>query len=67
MADFCPTSPTGKHSLGGTFATVTYKAEFEPVQYGEAAEDTLYKRTEFIISTCGCGHSVKKRLKVDHE
>jgi hypothetical protein len=63
-ADYCPTSPSGKHTLAGTFATVSYKAEFEPVQYGKKAEDTLYRRVEYILTTCQCSYSQKRKIKV---
>lgn len=36
------------------------KADFVPVEYGQSSEDTLYKRVEYAILSCGCGEAVKK-------
>ncbi len=63
----CPTGPTGKHTFAGNFATVTQRAAFEPVSFGETAEDTLYRRVEYVITTCGCGQSWKRKVNIDHE
>lgn len=38
------------------------KSDFEPVEYGNSAEDTLYKRVEYSLLACPCGTVMKKRL-----
>ena len=63
MNNECPSSPSGRHSLGGTFATVSYKADFEPTTYGDTAQETLYRRVEYVVSTCMCGFSSKRKVK----
>jgi hypothetical protein len=63
MSNDCPTSPSGKHILAGSYADVKRVSDFEPVQYGAAATDTLYKRVEYSISTCQCGYSQKRKIK----
>jgi hypothetical protein len=68
MNNPCPNNPRGsQHTLAGDYATVSTKAEFEPVEYGKTAEDTRYKRVEYVTSVCSCGYSQKKRLQYIYE
>ena len=39
------------------------KSEFEPVEFGKTASDTLYRRVEYTVSVCGCGASLKKKVE----
>lgn len=61
--EYCPSSKSGKHYF---MNPPTYRTDFEPVQYGESAEDTLYKRVEYTISVCACGMSVKRRVRYEN-
>lgn len=55
----CPNNHNGLHHFTYTVGSGT-KNEFEPQQYGERMEDTLYKRVEYSVLACACG-SVKKQ------
>lgn len=55
----CPNSRDGQHHFTYSVGPGT-KNEFEPQQYGERVEDTLYKRVEYSVLACACG-SVKKQ------
>jgi hypothetical protein len=62
--DNCPTSRDGQHNY---FITVGsgLKSDFEPVQYGESAADTLYRRVEFSYMACKCGQAIKRKVQVE--
>lgn len=54
----CPSSRSRKHY----FTMFQVKADFEPVEFGLAAEDTKYKRVEYSYLFCNCGASKKKKI-----
>lgn len=57
----CPTSRDGLHHY--TYSVGSgLKADFEPVEYGKSAEDTLYRRVESSMLACSCGLVLKQRI-----
>jgi uncharacterized protein (UPF0212 family) len=67
MADFtdCPNCRDGTHSY---FISVGsgLKSDFEPVSYGDSAEDTRYKRVEYSYMACKmCGQAIKRKVRVE--
>jgi len=60
----CPTSRDAIHHYTYTVAAGV-KSEYEPVQYGESREATLYKRVEYSQMACSCGEVLKKKVRVE--
>lgn len=42
------------------FYVFQIKADFEPIMYGDTAQETAYKRIEYAYMYCGCGEVLKK-------
>jgi hypothetical protein len=59
--DTCTSSKSGRHFFSNIVMT---KADFEPVEYGASAEDTRYKRVEYVILACNCAAAKKSRVDV---
>lgn len=64
MTDICPSSKSGRHFFSNIVMT---KADFEPTEYGAKAEDTRYKRVEYVILACNCAAAIKTRVKLADE
>lgn len=60
--NICPNSKTGRHYYTTVVMT---KSDFEPQEYGESAEQTLYKRVEYTTLACNCGVVVKRKVRVE--
>jgi len=43
------------------------RSDFEPVQIGESAADTLYRRVEYSLLACTCGRTVKQKVVYDEQ
>lgn len=41
------------------------KSDFEAVQYGQVAAETLYKRVEYSYLACSCGETRKAKIVVE--
>lgn len=42
------------------------KSDFEPVSYGESAQDTLYRRVEYSYLSCRwCATTIKRKVTVE--
>lgn len=65
MKEDCPYNLKGKHYFTFTCGS-GIKADFEPVEYGKTAADTLYRRTEYSLMSCACGATTKQKLRTTH-
>lgn len=62
MKEDCPYNVKGRHYFVNAVGN-GIKADFEPVEYGKTAEDTLYRRVEYSLLACNCSATIKSRVR----
>lgn len=61
MQQDCPNSSDRRHFFKFSVGS-GIKSDFEPVEYGKSAADTLYKRVEYSYLSCACGATKKTKV-----
>lgn len=61
--DNCPYNKQGRHYFTNAVGSGV-KADFEPVEFGASAADTLYRRVEYSLIGCNCGVVLKEKVRV---
>lgn len=41
------------------------QADFEPTDLTDDDERVLYRRVEYMLLTCACGHALKRKVETD--
>lgn len=62
IENLCPNSKSSKHYFD---TVVSVKSDFEPIEIGELAENTHYKRVEYTVMACSCGLASKQKVRLD--